>query len=80
MIGIFTIVIVHFVLLKRKFYDWLDSLSKEEREDISARPALNLVNYLWISKIMSTRHSQDTPTADEMCDWILTGQIDAIHK
>ena len=70
--------------MARTFEDWRNTIPEDLRNkvrngDEQNKPLLNQINFIWISNLMQNKPDLN-PTARELLDWLVTGQIDAMRK
>jgi len=70
--------------MARTFEDWWNTIPEDLRNkvrngDEQNKPLLNQINFIWVSNLMQNKPDLN-PTARELLDWLVTGQIDAMRK
>ena len=70
--------------MARTFEDWWNTIPEDLRNkvrngDEQNKPLLNQINFIWVSNLMHNKPDLN-PTASELLDWLVTGQIDAMRK
>ncbi len=70
--------------MARTFAEWWNTIPEDLRNKVRSgdeqnKPLLNQINFIWVSNLMHNKPDLN-PTAHELLDWIVTGQIDAMRK
>lgn len=70
--------------MARTFAEWWNTIPEDLRNKVRSgdeqnKPLLNQINFIWVSNLMHSKPDLN-PTARELLEWIVTGQIDAMRK